>query len=199
MGSCRQPLGSATVSTATIAAACSTCASAALRWPCCALGTSCLRALLTLRTLSVAPCFALPALCWPCVCLPAARRVVPGATDDLIAVRKSKSAPKAAAKHVTELPVLPNYEYELPVAAEEKQAAAPQLSADELKVRGVACCRHAGLAAAAQAPCCDQHGCLVQSLVGMASAFVPSQALLRTDSSCACATLLLCLLTGSGA
>ena len=74
-------------------------------------------------------------LCAPAV-LPAARRVVPGATDDLIAVRKSK-APKAAAKHVTELPVLPNYEYELPVAAEEKQAGGPQLSADELKVRGL--------------------------------------------------------------
>lgn len=100
---------------------------------------------------------------------------MPGASDDLIAVRKSRSAPKAAAKHVTELPVLPNYEYELPVAAEEKQAAAPQLSADELKVRDdVACCRHACLAAAAQAPWCDQHGCLVQSVVGMASAFVPS-------------------------
>lgn len=58
--------------------------------------------------------------------------MVPGATDDLIAVRKSK-APKAAAKHVTELPVLPNYEYELPVASEEKQGTT-QLSAAELKV-----------------------------------------------------------------
>jgi hypothetical protein len=100
--------------------------------------------------------------------------VVPGATDDLIAVRKSK-APKAAAKHVTELPVLPNYEYELPVAAEEKQAGGPQLSADELKVRGLLLLllllqdapgthvtvwlrprAHAGVFL-----CCVQRGCLV--------------------------------------
>jgi hypothetical protein len=64
---------------------------------------------------------------------------VPGATDDLIAVRKAK-APKAAAKHVTELPVLPNYEYELPVATEGKQST-NQLSADELKVRLGVCLR----------------------------------------------------------
>lgn len=59
--------------------------------------------------------------------------MVPGATDDLIAVRKAK-APKAAAKHVTELPVMPNYEYELPVASEGSQTT-NQLSADEVKVR----------------------------------------------------------------
>lgn len=64
---------------------------------------------------------------------PPARRVVPGASDDLIAVRKAK-APKAVAKHVTELPVLPNYEYELPVASEGKQST-NQLSADELKAQ----------------------------------------------------------------
>jgi hypothetical protein len=72
-----------------------------------------------------------------CAALHPARRVVPGASDDLIAVRKAK-APKAVAKHVTELPVLPNYEYELPVASEGKQST-NQLSADELKVRLGAC------------------------------------------------------------
>lgn len=58
--------------------------------------------------------------------------MVPGAFDELIAVRKK--APKAAAKHVTELPVIPNYEYQLPVDSKDKQADA-QLSAEELKVR----------------------------------------------------------------
>lgn len=75
------------------------------------------------------------------VLCPAARRVVPGASDDLIAVRKTK-APKAAAKHVTELPVIPNYEYELPVES-SKGKQGQQLSADELKVKAVHCCQYA--------------------------------------------------------
>jgi len=60
---------------------------------------------------------------------------VPGATDDLIAVKKAK-APKAAAKHVTELPVIPNYEYNLPVDSSKDKQGQTQLSADELKVCG---------------------------------------------------------------
>jgi hypothetical protein len=62
---------------------------------------------------------------------------VPGATDDLIAVRKSK-APKPAAKHVTELPVEPQYEYQLPTATKEDKNSA-QLTAEELKVCSCVC------------------------------------------------------------
>jgi hypothetical protein len=40
----------------------------------------------------------------------AARRIVPGASDELTAVRKPKAA-KAVVKHVTELPDIPDYEY----------------------------------------------------------------------------------------
>lgn len=88
------------------------------------------------RMLSTCPSLplAFPLLFLPVFTLPAAaRRVVPGASDDLINVRKK--APKAAVKHVTELPVEPVYEYELPVAPtkEKRSAAAP--SAEELKVR----------------------------------------------------------------
>lgn len=63
------------------------------------------------------------------------RRVVPGASEELVAPRKR--APKAAPKHVTELPVIPNYEYQLPTvgAASDKAASGGNnLSADELKV-----------------------------------------------------------------
>lgn len=62
--------------------------------------------------------------------------MVPGATDDLINVRKK--APKAAAKHVTELPVEPNYEYDLPVAPTKEKEGGDKPSAEELKVRGPA-------------------------------------------------------------
>jgi hypothetical protein len=79
---------------------------------------------------------------------------VPGATDDLIAVRKSK-APKPAAKHVTELPVLPQYEYQLPTASKEDKHSA-SLTAEELKVIGLCCnvCSRLHVQTAAQVLTC---------------------------------------------
>lgn len=70
--------------------------------------------------------------------------MVPGASDDLINARKK--APKATVKHVTELPVEPNYEYDLPVASTKEKQGGDKPSAEELKVRRGCTAAMAGIA-----------------------------------------------------